>query len=422
MLSAMDQEIPFLADLQHISSFAEVREVLQSPLFDAVAHTADAAFILAGTLVAVDGEEHRARRRMELALFTPTALERYERAVLGPAIDRHLDLCAIDDDGSMRTDLVQMARLLSMEIGAQIIGVDVSSHARLRRFASLAEEITQGARVQWMTVDATEIIASAQAAKAAFVAEFFDPAVKERQQVLRQLEAGDVPPDEVPLDVLTLILMHREELERWPSWDEDLPVREALLFVIASAFTIAMSISHAVAHITDWQQDHPDTEVTTAFLRRATNESLRLHHSSPANLRRANADVVLTSGRTVARGELIAILEGAAGLDPSVYGPHAGEFQPYRNSASRAYAMAFGAGQHVCLGQALATGVRDGERTTGALFAILQRLFELRLRRDPLRPPVRDGRTFADFYSSFPIILDRPEQPTAWTVDQNATV
>jgi cytochrome P450 len=402
---------PMLLGLQQFEGFAEVREVLRSPAFDAVAHTDEAAFILQGTLVAIDGEEHRARRQIESNLITRAALERYEQDTLGPAIRRRIQGCAAGDDGLPRADLVPFIRLLSMEVGAQIIGVDVSTEERLVTFAEIADRITEGARVQWMKVDGDDLIRGARKAKRTFVEEFFEPAWRQRYRLVQHSQAGEFDQFELPTDLITLLALHDEHLRTSPGWDDDLYVREALLFVIASAFTIAMSVSHAVRHLTEWAARHPEDQPKLRdqdFLRRAANESLRLHHSSPANLRRANSDVTLSSGRKVAAGEMVAVIEGSAGLDPHVFGPDAAEFNPGRDARPRPWAAAFGEGHHTCLGQTLAIGAGRGSQTSGAVILILSHLFNAGLERDPESPPVASTRTFADFYSSFPVVFRTP--------------
>jgi cytochrome P450 len=402
---------PMLLGLQRFEGFAEVREVLRSSAFDAVAHTDEAAFLLQGTLVAIDGDDHQARRRIESGLVAPTALERYEEHILAPAVKRRIQGCPISVDGFRRADLVPFIRLLSMEVGAQIVGVDVSAEERLVAFAKLADRITEGARVQWMKMDGHDLIREAREAKRVFVQEFFEPAWQQRSKLVQRSQAGEFDQSELPIDLITLLAVHDQQLRAFRDWDDDLYVREALLFVIASAFTIAMSVSHAVAHLTEWVARHPEDEaklVDQDFLRRAANEALRLHHSSPANLRRANADATLSTGRHVTAGELVAVIEGSAGLDAAAFGPDAAEFNPNRDPRPRPWAAAFGEGHHTCLGQTLAIGAGRGSRTSGAVILILRDMFQAGLERDPESPPVPSTRTFADFYSSFPVIFRTP--------------
>jgi cytochrome P450 len=397
-----------LVGIQRFEGFAEVREVLRSQAFDAVAHTDEAAFILQGTLVAIDGEVHRARRQIESSLITRAALERYEQKTLGPAIRRRIQGCAPGLDGLPRADLVPFIRMLSMEVGAQIIGVDVATEQRLLTFAEIADRITEGARVQWMKVDGDDLIRGARDAKRAFIQEFFWPAWQQRSLLVQRVQAGELDQSELPTDLITLLALHDQQLRAMPGWDDDLYVREALLFVIASAFTIAMSVSHAVRHLTEWVVRYPADAPKLRdqdFLRRAAGEALRLHHSSPANLRRANSDVTLSNGRTVAAGEIIAVIEGSAGLDQQVFGPDAAEFNPGREARPRPWAAAFGDGHHTCLGQTLAIGAGRGSATCGAVVLILSHLFEAGLERDSGSPPVVSTRTFADFYSSFPVVF-----------------
>ncbi|NLU68573.1 cytochrome P450 [Streptomyces sp. HNM0574] len=92
-------------------------------------------------------------------------------------------------------------------------------------------------------------------------------------------------------------------------------------------------------------------------------------------LRYAVEDIPVPGG-VIARGEPILVSLGAAGRDPLVHGPDAGEFDVTR--ATRQEHLAFGHGVHFCLGQALAR-----MEAAVALPALFARFPEMRLGAEP---------------------------------------
>jgi cytochrome P450 len=102
---------PYLAGKVRITSFVEVNEILRDPLF-AAGRTEDESLPFRGrTLLELDGEEHRQRRRFETPLFSAARLDEYEHEILAPAIARAL--AAADGsrgpDGVVRADLARLS-------------------------------------------------------------------------------------------------------------------------------------------------------------------------------------------------------------------------------------------------------------------------------------------------------------------------
>jgi len=65
----------------------------------------------AGRLLEIDGDEHRSRRRMEIPLVARDMLERHERAIFDPVIERCLQEAEADRraDGVVATDLARLS-------------------------------------------------------------------------------------------------------------------------------------------------------------------------------------------------------------------------------------------------------------------------------------------------------------------------
>jgi cytochrome P450 len=265
--------------------------------------------------------------------------------------------------------------------------------------------------VEWSTRDHQEVIDEGLAIREDFVDEFWTASVERRRRLIDEHRAGKLAADRLPRDLVTMVYLHQEE-----DWDEELPLREATLYLVAATQTTTHAVPHVLVHLTDWFEQHPedrDKATSKEFLRMAAQESLRLHLPAPSLLRFAIADVTLSSGRTIARGERVACLVTPANRDPAVFGPDADRFDPYRKVAGRAkpWGLAFGGGDHLCIGRPLVTGLAgrpDGEAgTDGTLVNILLRLYEAGVQLDPRSPPQYTTASHHDAYSSMPILLTR---------------
>ena len=147
------------------------------------------------------------------------------------------------------------------------------------------------------------------------------------------------------------------------------------------------------------------------FLRRAAFESLRLTVAPPARIRTASEAVTLSSGRTIAAGQSIAMYFVPANMDAR-FGAHADEFDPHRKTPEGIppWGIAFGAGAHTCPGRPLVTGSRNPMGKVGAdgtLVSISRRFYAAGMQLDPDRPLVRDPGTHYEIYSSVPIRFSR---------------
>lgn len=80
----------FLHQFQRVDSYAEIDEVLRSSGFEQGSHF-ESRPVYGGSLVTIDGPEHRARRKLLMGLFTHAALRRSEVEILAPAIRQAFD-------------------------------------------------------------------------------------------------------------------------------------------------------------------------------------------------------------------------------------------------------------------------------------------------------------------------------------------
>ncbi|WP_116996936.1 cytochrome P450 [Desertimonas flava] len=396
-----------VAGLRTIDSYHLVSEVLRSPRFG---NGRPDLPRMRGTLPVIDGDEHRERRRRQAVLFTPAAIEAYERDILRRQLDRFSAECrgSVARGDIVAADLVELGLSWLTQVAARIAGIDGvhddASAARLR-------DLTEGRVAEYAKVDDDErrrIDEDDIARRAVFATEFFAPSLARRRQMVADVASGRASPDSLPRDVLTLLVDGAG-----PAWDEELALREVLVYLAGSIRTTARSLVHLTAHLAAWFADHPaDLERRTdpAFVRAAAEETLRLHPVLPVLLRKASERVELSDGSVVAEGERLALLFGAANRDPAVFGPTRNVFDPYRDVSHASvpgYGLAFAAGPHTCIGRRLAMGSADPDGgAMGSLVAMGLRLQAMGARPDPDAAPVYDESTFYDEYARFPVLVD----------------
>lgn len=435
--------------VHEVRSAPEMDEVLRCPVLEKRGHGNSPhaeEFVLAGTLIYIWGDEHRRRRRMYAPLVSAAALRDIE-AWLGPMLQRRLDALPASADGRVRADVLILARDVSLAIAARIIGLDdMESLERLERLGELGDrlvaslkahlEFEKAPAMQGATPEALADakarfiamrIADAKAAKQCFIDEFYRPARARREALVERQRAGEIEPAQLPKDLITLLVTHDAQLRTEPSWDEDLPVRECTMTLAASDHTTSMAACHVVADLCQWIAAHPEDRgrlTDLGFLRRACNESLRLHQvTDPAtNWRHAREDVTLRNGHSIAAGDRVALWYGVGGMDADYYGADVASYNPWRTESGnlrRPYGFAFSGGSKVCLGLALVVGSGGEEDTRtddfrGDLPLMMQAFFAAGMRPDPERPAVPRSHVHASsadareilMWKTFPVIFD----------------
>lgn len=402
---------PYIRDMQQLTDHAECEEVLKSRDFVQGSHRESAPFF-ADSLIMLDGEPHFERRRLESVLFTKAALEHYERQALDPHIDQVVAEAAANNrgpDGVVRGDLSQMLREMLARISATITGIDgVDDPASTSRFRWFLEQLGAGVTVEWSTEDHDEMIRRILGVRDEFVEEFFAPSVERRRELLARRDAGEIGDDDLPTDLLTLMIDNWRE-----DWPDHVALHEATLFLVAATQTTTHTAPHVIRHLDEWLADHPaDRErlEDPEFLKRAAYEALRLHLPAPALLREAVRDVTLSTGRRVAAGERVACLFTPANRDEKVFGDDVRSFDPHRDTGStKPWGLAFGGGEHMCIGRALVTGLSartDGtEGTDGTIVRILRALFRAGVKVDPDDTPAYTEASHHDAYERFPVVF-----------------
>lgn len=412
MSSIRDLEpAPYIADFRHFTTYAEVNEILRSKQFRQGSHQESQPFF-GESLLTIDHDAHFERRRLEAPLFRKAALEYYEHEELIPLIRRTLDEArsSFDGTGVVRADLCGLLKTILARISAVTTGIDgVDTPERTDAFRDYVVDLSIGVGVEWSTEDHDEVIARILAIRDDFERDFFAPSAERRRQLVAQFEAGEIERDDLPVDLLTLLYLHWDD-----SWDEEFPIREAALYLVAASQTTTHALPHVMIHLSEWFDEHPEDRAKAEdkdFLKQAAQESLRLHLPAPALLRIALEDLELSNGVKIAKDERVACLVSPANRDPSVFGDDARCYDPYRDTGDiKPWGFAFGGGEHSCIGRTLVTGLSartdNDEGTDGTLVNIMSALFAAGARMDPDDPPTYNELTYHDAYGRFPIIMN----------------
>jgi cytochrome P450 len=398
------------SEMTYVRTHRDCQEVLRSDAFLPSLHYRSSAPLLADVLLTLEGDEHLRRRRNEIVMFSRASLMEYELGIIVPALQASLGITSDGLSGQVKVDLLHVMRDALLRVSARIIGLDgVDSAAGTEQLREIAERFGEGASAEWSLEDKDAIVARALAAKSEFITSLVAPSRARRVALLAANARGEIADDELPSDLLTILL------RSYPEWDDDKLVREAIFFLVASSSTTTHSAPHVLREIMDWFSAHPEDRAKAqdlSFLQRAVSEALRLHPPVPALLRSTLRDHTLASGMTFSAGEQVAVDLNASNRDESVFGEDAKAFNPYRVTPRiQNFAESFGNGAHMCPGRMVAVGAGNGsidrdDVPAGVLVRLLQHLFSRPVTFDPNDIPHIRSDTSANRYASFPVLID----------------
>jgi cytochrome P450 len=407
---------PHVATAVRLTTYQDAEEALTSDAFVTTNFEPRSAPFMLGTLSEVNGAVHQAHRRHAAPLFARTALEQFEHEVLPRAIEQAFReaFSAADVDDSVVVNLDWLARRVMLAPSARIIGLDDADRTETAaRLLECLAVLGQGPDLRWTRRRREDVVAEALEAKATFVAEFYAPSEARRRQLVEQYRAGVAGEEQLPKDLITALLMDTSG-----DYTPDLRVREAIVMLSASVGSPATLLVHTVVELDRWVADHPDQGerlTNPDFLRRAANEALRLHPSSPAFARDVGRNVVMRSGRALLVGQRVAVDVTSANRDPVVFGADADRFDPDRVIPRRypAFGLSFGAGPHTCIGKPVvaSTGTigDDPDRLQRAHVMILRELYRRHLAVIPVQASSGSDLTGQDKHPPLTVRLQSAE-------------
>ncbi len=371
----------------------------------------DGGAVMQGVLVNLHGNEHRDRRRLENPLFRRDTFFRYERDQFPAVLEQTLAPYV----AAGRAELLELGHRVMLNLAAVNAGIDqtVGSSHETDRLLALMLLLVDGARIMHYTGDREAKERDIVAAIHAFDVEFLTPSLERRQALLDARTRGEITDDEVPRDILRVLLENVEHLEL----PHDVIVREVAFFLLTGAGTSATTLPKTMERVLDHvaRQPHDEHRLVDdpAFVQRCILETLRLGPISPVGVRWATEDMVLADGTAIKSGDRVVVDLVTVNRDPSVFGPTAGDFDPDRVLPPDValHGMSFGHGVHACIGQELAVGVdpdpADGfdHRLFGLVGTVISELLRRGARRDPHDPPQRDATSAREAWSRYPVVF-----------------
>ena len=393
-----------------IATYEEAREAFrQKNLRQALYDAGDV--VMADVLVNLHGDEHRARRRLENRLFRRDSHARYERELFPPIVAETLAPYIVAGNA----ELVGLSHQMMMNLAAFTSGVDrpLGTPEETFRLYSYLMLFIEGATLAHYSGDRDAKRAEVAGALDAFDAEFLQPSIRRRLEAIVRCERGEIGEDELPRDVLTVLLRHRDEL----ALPDDVVLRETCFYLLAGAHTSATAFVRTLDVIFQMASTTPaDAERARhdiGFLQRCVHETIRLQPSSPVAVRWALEEIELASGRRLAPGDKVVIDLMSANRDTAAFGESADVHDPHRELAAGVapWGLSFGLGMHACIGQELAAGtdaiadVDAQEQLYGLVPVAVQAVLAAGARPDPHAPARRDPASERGYWASYPVVF-----------------
>ena len=390
-----------------IAGYEEARQAFRSKVLRQALYDAGEV-VMADVLVNLHGDEHRARRRLENRLFRRDTHTRYERDLFPPIVDATL-APYVAEGGA---ELVSLSHQMMMNLAASTAGVDRplgTPEETFHLYGSMMLFI-EGATLAHYTGDRDAKRREVAEALAAFDEEFLAPSVARRRAILERVAAGDASEEDLPRDVLTVLLRNADDLELPP----DVVLRETCFFLLAGAHTSATAFVRTLDHVYELGEvGTVRARDDLGFLQRCVHETVRLQPSSPVAMRWALEDVDLPSGRHIATGDKVVIDLMAANRDPEAFGDAAEDFDPDRElpAGVAPWGLSFGLGMHACIGQEIAAGIDpmgrgiDDDHLYGLVPIAVQAVLRAGGRRDPDDPPQLDPESARGYWARYPVVF-----------------
>ena len=382
---------------------AALRNVgLRQALYDA------GEVIMGGTLLVLHGEEHRQRRAIEARVFRRNFFKYYEKEVFPATLAQTIAPYIAAGGG----DLIALGYRLTANLTADFAGIDrpARTAAETEQLIKLVKKMSEGATMVHSTRDPAVLRDEVREALAEFDRDFLQPSIARRAALLEQVQNGALAEEDLPRDVLTVILKAQDELQ----FDATQRLREIAFYMQAGAHSTANSVVHAMEEILTWTGDDAERRarlVDPRFVQRCVHESLRLHPASPEAWRKTTCPMALAGAGTLAEGERVELDLFAANRDATIFGENATTFDPDRvlPTGIMPSGLAFGIGVHACLGRELDGGVLarpDAAIDTvqfGIVTLIVIKLLELGAQKVPGDPPTPDQRTSRPNWGRYPV-------------------
>ncbi|MFT7473651.1 MAG: cytochrome P450 [Verrucomicrobiales bacterium] len=409
-----------------IDSYADIRAALMnqdlSRTFDK--RTYAEGNVRDGVVSIMHGPAHRDRRRLENTQFRPKELQLYEQTLFPPLVESMVDEAALAGE----VDLFALGERLSVVLAARRAGFDLDDddHAGRDELAAFVDQFSQASAIL-DAKDPDAIRASVREAHRDFFDRFGEPSIARRVAALEAFNRGDIAERELPHDILTNLLRHREQEELGLS-DESVLVREAGTYLQGGTHTSAQTLVNAIDLLIESRDAGADffdrAREDRSFAQRCMHETLRLRPTTPEMKRRAeNATTV--AGIEIPQGALVVLDIMKGNRDTKLFGADADVFNPNRDVFARTplWGLSFGAGPHICPGFKVAGGQQQppdhgpliDDHLFGLVANMIQTVAQHNPSQHPSKPRTRDDRTerftrWSDYWIVFENDDENPDQ------------
>ena len=368
----------------------------------------EGAVIMQDVLVNLHGPEHRARRNLETKVFRRDFFKFYESEVFPETLTETIAPYAQEG----RMDVVDFGYRVMVNLTADFTGVDrpEKTPEETADLMALIRLFGRTATLAHATIDRDAVRAEALEALARFDSTYIVPSISTRLDLLEKFESGKINEDELPRDILMVLLRNEDDIEI----TREILTREMAFFSLAGAHTSIHTLTHAMHETLTWVAAHPGDRARVLneprFIQRCVLESIRLHPSSPIASRRSLCAVSLND-TDIEEGSSVIIDLQTANRSVAIFGEDAEMFNPNRSlpKGQSPYGLSFGQGMHACLGLNLAAGVLPSEGYTpehmGTVALIVQCLFKNGIHSNPEQSPEKDTTTARDLWAQYPVTL-----------------
>ena len=385
-----------------LTSFLEVREALYNPELCQNLYE-DSDMLMKDVLLTLHGKDHRRRRQSELKLFARSVTSDYENVIFSKFLEQMVNQVIKKKD----FDLVEFGYLATIQLTSDFAGVD-SEDQDIQKLIEIVQRFSEGATIAHSTREKDIVRQNLKTAKNSFT-RFLKPSWNRRKQLIQDFNEGQIKEEELPKDVLTVLLRNQNGFKLA---DDDIE-REVCFYLQAGSHSTVNSLVHAANEILNWTKDTTMLASNPKLVQKCVHESLRLHPASPVAARKV-VQTTRIAGRLFEEGDELKLDLASANKDVAVFGEDADVFNPIRQikmKKSQLFGLTFGAGVHHCVGRDLDGGIRiPNQREShmpqfGIITRVLVSLFENGMRLHPEKISKKETHTSRDQWKCFPVTI-----------------
>jgi cytochrome P450 len=269
------------------------------------------------SILYIDPPDHVKYRKLVQPGFSPSRLKQLE-----PHVRQLARALAADIDTGTAVDFVDgFAARLPLLVIAEMLGVPASDRAQFQRWSDLIIEVT--------TEQTPENMAASVELLGYFGTVIAERRAQPRDDLISTLVSAEV--DGECLEEFDLLMF-------------------CMTLLVAGNETTRNLLSHGALALATHPAQHAALAADPGRIPAAVEEMLRWGSPITSFMRTATRDAVLR-GQRIGAGERVLMLYAAANRDEAVFGPDAEDFRVARDASRH---LAFGFGEHFCLGAGLA--------------------------------------------------------------------